>query len=343
MAKKMLLLRLEYSFLQSCVKRNTSIAMAAFLKSPAYPYTQVRVAPVDAGFAGVLSPEVQAEYDRWICIVGTDDPYAGPTTLGIHEVLRAHFLIADFFLAEGEGIGGFGPRDANLLHSALYRQHVTIGGQLKWKDKFEICATLMYGLIMDHPFHDANKRTAFLSTLHYLYKHGRTPTVSHRDFEDFTVDVAEHKLDKYVRYREYQKDGKGEPECRFISHYLRSKTRELDKRTYFVTYRDLKRILNSFGYDLENESGNYIDVVRVSEERAGFLFRTTKIVRKKVAQIGFPGWTKQVRAGAIDTVRKETGLTAERGVDSQAFFNGVEPLQKLIAHYEEPLRRLANR
>jgi death-on-curing protein len=201
----------------------------------------------------------------------------------------------------------------------------------------------MFGLIMDHPFHDANKRTAFLSTLHYLYKHGRTPTVTHEEFEDFTVDIAEHRLDKYARYKDYLKDGKGEPECRFISHYLRSKTRELDKRTYYVTYRDLKRILNSFGFDIENQNKNYIDVVRLNEERGGFFFRKTKIVKKKVAQIGFPGWTKQVRMTAIDTVRKETGLTVENGVDSQVFFNGVEPLQKLIAHYEEPLRRLAAR
>lgn len=278
-----------------------------------------------------------------MAIVGGHDPYAGPNTHGIHEVLRAHFLIADFFRAEGEGIGGFGPRDLNLLHSALYRQHVSANGRSKWKDNYEICATMMYGLIMDHPFHDANKRTAFLSTLHYLYKHGRTPTVSHEEFENFTVDIADNQLSKFARYKEYLKDGKGDAECRMIAHFLRSKTRELDKRMYFVTYRDLKRILNSHGYDLENESKNYIDVVRVEEKTTGLFVRKKTIVRKKVAQIGFPGWTKQVHAGAIATVRKETGLTADYGVDSQSFFNGVEPLQKLIAHYEEPLRRLAVR
>jgi hypothetical protein len=87
----------------------------------------------------------------------------GALTLGMHDVLKAHFLIADFFFAEGEGIGGVGPRDLDLLHSALYRQHVTLGGTAKWDTKFDVCATLLYGLIKDHPFHDANKRTAFLS------------------------------------------------------------------------------------------------------------------------------------------------------------------------------------
>jgi death-on-curing protein len=112
---------------------------------------------------------------------------------------------------------------------------------------------------------------------------------------------------------------------------------------YFITYRDLKRILNSYGYDLENEYKNYIDVVRVEEQSSGIFFRKKKTVKRRVAQIGFPGWTKQVHAGAIATVRKETGMTTDKGVDSQSFFNGVEPLQKLIAHYEEPLRRLAVR
>src|SRR5262245_60894950 len=123
-----------------------------------------------------LCPEVLAEYERWRAQLGSDDPYAGRDTLGIHDVLREHFLIQDFFYREGQGMGGIGPKSLNLLHSAVSRQ--CIG---KWTDKFDICATLLYGLVKNHPFHDANKRTAFLCALLHLYRQGRVPAVAHEE------------------------------------------------------------------------------------------------------------------------------------------------------------------
>src|SRR5258708_5167506 len=103
---------------------------------------------------------LKEEYERWKNEIGPNDPYDGPTTIGIHDVLRAHFLLLDFFTTEvGDGIGGIGPRELNLLHSAVSRQTAGFGGHAKYSDKYEVCATLFFGLIMNHPFHDANKRT----------------------------------------------------------------------------------------------------------------------------------------------------------------------------------------
>jgi hypothetical protein len=98
-----------------------------------------------------VAPEIRNEYLRWVEIIGEDDPYAGPDSLGIHDVLKAHFLIADFFYAMGEGLGGIGPRDPTLLHSALYRQHIAFQGSSKWDNQYDVAATLLFGLIKDHP------------------------------------------------------------------------------------------------------------------------------------------------------------------------------------------------
>jgi prophage maintenance system killer protein len=288
-----------------------------------------------------LCPEVRIEYQRWMDAV-PDDPYLSATTLGIHDVLRAHFLIANYFYLEGEGLGGIGPRDLWLLHSAISRQHVGLGVVRKWTTKFEVCATLLYGLIMDHPFHDANKRTAFLSALYYLHRSGRIPSVSHKEFEDFAVEIADHKLGKYARYASMIKDKDRDAEVRFISYWLKTHTRDMDKRFYAITYRDLKRLLNAFGCDIVDPSGNYIDVVKEFIIPAGFL-RKQRVEVRRVGQIGFPGWGGQVGQGAIGTVRKVCELTPAKGVDSQVFFRGVDDLQTLIVHYEEPLRHLADR
>lgn len=80
---------------------------------------------------------VQAEYDRWVSQIGPADPYITKVTIGIHEVLQAHFLLIDFFFNIGEGIGGVGPKYLNLLHSALSRQFVEFGGKPKWNDRLQ--------------------------------------------------------------------------------------------------------------------------------------------------------------------------------------------------------------
>ena len=69
-----------------------------------------------------LDKRIKKEYDRWYAQLELVDPYLSETTIGIKDVLRAHFLIVDYFYKEDEGLGGIGPRDLGLLHSALYRQ-----------------------------------------------------------------------------------------------------------------------------------------------------------------------------------------------------------------------------
>jgi death-on-curing family protein len=168
---------------------------------------------------------VRSEYARWTKIIGSDDPYAGKVTIGIKEVMQAHFLLAEYFAQIGEGIGGVGPKDLHLLHSALSRQFAQFGGKAKWKDRLEVCATLMFGLIKNHPFHDANKRTAFLVSILHLQKIGRTPTLSQEGYEDFTVAIADNQLAQYELT-----DVKSLPDLdkniAIISHFLRRNTRE---------------------------------------------------------------------------------------------------------------------
>jgi death-on-curing family protein len=288
----------------------------------------------------LLCDDVRPEYERWFGRVG-EEVYSSPSTLGIHDVLQAHFLIANYFYLEGAGLGGVGPMNLDLLHSTIYRQHVSSGSVRKWTDKFDICATLIFGIVKNHAFHDANKRTAFLTALLFLKRAGRTPAVGHKEFENFFVDIADDKLGKYDRYKKLKRENDPDAEVKMISYYLRSKTRELDKKFYSITFRELKRILNGFGCDIDNPHNNTIDVFK--DFKVKRLFRSPIVERRRVGQVGFPSWGKQVGQGAIITVRKVCGLTADDGVDSQSFYNAVQDLETLIAHYQEPLKSLAYR
>jgi death-on-curing protein len=117
----------------------------------------------------------------------------------------------------------------------------------------------------------------------------------------------------------------------------------LDKRNYNITYRELQIILSRYGYSLTNPQGNYIDIVRIEKRRVFLGLLGEREVQTRIAQIGFPRWTAPVGRGALKTVREATGLTEKRGVDSAAFFRGLDPMQTLITTYYDPLMRLAER
>jgi hypothetical protein len=48
--------------------------------------------------------DIEGEYER-VHAQHPEDPYESSLTLGLHEVIRAHFLIADFFLTEQRELG----------------------------------------------------------------------------------------------------------------------------------------------------------------------------------------------------------------------------------------------
>ncbi|MGD9983744.1 MAG: type II toxin-antitoxin system death-on-curing family toxin [Porticoccaceae bacterium] len=291
----------------------------------------------------IESQRVQAEWERWKKHFGDVDPYDSQNTVGIIDVLRSHFLIADYFYGQDYGIGGVGPKDPELLHSAVYRQFTSFGGVEKWPTAFEKAATLVFGIVNDHPFHDANKRTGLLVMLYALHKMGRTPNgVDQKDLENLMVDIAEGSLEKHRRRRELGK--KDDADVKFIADYIRRYSRARDSKFYTITYHELDQRLKAFGFYLAHPSGNYIDVCKVEERRRGiFGFGKLEKNEVKVTQIGFPGWKKQVGKGAVASVRKATRLLPEHGIDSTTFYHGADPLNALIQQYEGPLKRLAFR
>lgn len=271
---------------------------------------------------------VEREYHRWCREVERTGEREANVGLSSTQVLRVHFTLVDSFYGKQEGLGGIGPKSLHLLMSSVGRQHTSCPG-----DRVEdMVATLMYGLVLNHPFHDANKRTAFLSSMLLLYVNGLMPKITETQFEDFVVSVAEksfRNLDKYKRTFLDQEQA----DVMYIAHYIRSVTRQADQKDYVVTYREIRSILRSFGFDLINPSGNYIDVVKADGPDAG----------TRVTHVGFHGWSKQAAKGVIKEIRRATALDVLNGVDSGAFFRGEQPITNLLARYYEPLERLAFR
>lgn len=262
--------------------------------------------------------------------------------MGIHEVLDAHFALLDYFseVTPSSGVGGIGPRSCHLLHSAISRQFVGYGGQRKYTDRFDVCATLFYGLAGNHVFHDCNKRTALLTVLRHLQKMDRTPTVGQKVLENLAIATAKHDFSDHAMYREkFAEDLDGH--VRFLSYFFRRNTRDIDRRPRVLTFRQLDTILHRFGFRLDGPDNNHIDIVKDIERKR--LFRAPVTETERVARIGFPGWKGQVSVRDLKLARRMTKLLPEYGVDSGVFFENLDPVESLITEYAAPLRRLADR
>jgi death-on-curing protein len=100
---------------------------------------------------------------------------------------RAVVVLHRESLAEHGGIDGI--RDEGLLQSALHR---CVNKAAYEPDSTipELAASLAYGLAMNHPFNDGNKRIAMIASFAFLETNGLRVQASELDAYDVFMDLA---------------------------------------------------------------------------------------------------------------------------------------------------------
>jgi death-on-curing protein len=100
---------------------------------------------------------------------------------------RAVVVLHRESLAEHGGIDGI--RDEGLLQSALHR---CVNKAAYEPDSTipELAASLAYGLAMNHPFNDGNKRIAMIASFVFLEMNGLRVQASELDAYDVFMDLA---------------------------------------------------------------------------------------------------------------------------------------------------------
>jgi len=278
------------------------------------------------------------DYERVCKIYNTKNDRCDGCVITENDVLRAHYLISDYFLDEGEEVV-YGVKNYDLLSSAVHRQVTSYGGVDKWTTDYQKMATLLYGLVKNHAFHDGNKRTALLVLLLYMDRERLQLRKQQSKLETLVVRIAANTLDEYGSYQGYQNSE--EPEIMFIADLLKHYTSPIDKRYYPITFAEFNQKLNRFTVKLDNPKGNYIGVYQYQTKDSklfGLIKGTSEYV--KIFDIGFPGWKRQINPKALKETLKATHLTAEYGIDSEVFYHGEEPMYTLINEYRKPLARL---
>ena len=282
-----------------------------------------------------LKPALRDDYEY---IVRTFHPseYKENNCLSELDVLKAHYILSDFFLDNGEAVR-FGVLRYDMLASAVHRQYVEFAGARKWNDPFHLMATLVFGLTKDHAFHDGNKRTALLSLLLELNLNKRELKVPKTFLELLMVRIASNGLSDYKDFKRFKNTD--DPEVNFIAQKIRNWTRARNTRLYTITFAELNTNLSKFKIYLDDPSGNMINVYKDVEKRSLFSSKTTT-VKKRICQIGFPGWKKQIGDHELKKLLTAVGLDAQHGCDSDVFFNGAVPTYELLEEYKGPLERL---
>lgn len=95
-----------------------------------------------------------------------------------------------------------GVKDPNALEMCVGQLKATTFGEEVYPSVYEKAALLLIQLIKKHPFHNANKRTAFLATFVFLKINGQLLTIKQKDTVDLVVYIATYDKDfDQLKYR----------------------------------------------------------------------------------------------------------------------------------------------
>lgn len=87
------------------------------------------------------------------------------------------------------GGGRRGIHDFAMLHSAVERPKAQFGGKSLYNTVWLMAAALLQSMVRNHPFEDANKRTAYYTTKRFLFKNGYVLQPQKKDVLKFMVNV----------------------------------------------------------------------------------------------------------------------------------------------------------
>lgn len=90
--------------------------------------------------------------------------------------------------------GSSGIREMNMLKSAVGRPFATFAGEDLYPDIYLKAGALIQSIVKNHPFLDANKRTAFSSAFIFLKENGILITAPQKKVVSFMVLVANENL-----------------------------------------------------------------------------------------------------------------------------------------------------
>ncbi|MCE3198197.1 type II toxin-antitoxin system death-on-curing family toxin [Paenibacillus sonchi] len=111
--------------------------------------------------------------------------------LSVQEAIAINLAMIQRY-SPGEQIG---VKDTGLLESAVFRPQSSAFGNEAYPTIHEKAAALFESLGQNHPFYNANKRTAFTALVVFLRLNNLSFEMDPQKAEDFTVDMVNHRFE----------------------------------------------------------------------------------------------------------------------------------------------------
>jgi death-on-curing family protein len=275
-------------------------------------------------------------------------------TLSAEDILELHSLLCNNYLLlpQMEPVSPPGLKSLNLLESAISRQHVGSGEFYKYPDMYSNCATLIYGLVKNHAFHNGNKRVGFLSMLKHLYINGKVikADVKHveiyellrslADKEGSLEDHAKNFHQKFLKSVKFSNraitDWTTEVEIRYIASWLKDHTEHKSRKIKFKTIAvsELQDVLRSKGLHTAFD-GKFLKISKPNSKLEDLLFR------KPYRKIYTIKKIKNIPLNIVEDIRRDFNLSILDGVDNNSFYNDENLLSEEIISYKKIIYKLA--
>jgi len=248
-----------------------------------------------------------------------------------------------------------GVKNIGMLESAIGRQMVGSGNYYKYPDYSSNCATLIYGIIKNHSFHNGNKRAGLLALIKHLYVNGYvlSPKLNSDEIYEFLIAIADSKIpnfsNKYkkkysfIRTKEEKKNGMNwsiDTIIRYIGFWIkRNSSPKQNTLKGELKISDLKKILENKSIVI-NQNGGILEVyIEKTSKFLGMKLPSSKKTNKRKYKLGSNRTT--IGKSTLNYLRRDFNLTKADGVDNTFFYNENSFLDYEIKTYKKLIYRLS--
>jgi prophage maintenance system killer protein len=257
--------------------------------------------------------------------------------LSADEVLLIHYALVNDFSLTADPIYPPGPRSKQLLASAVFRPQTANGDNLKYPTVETSAAALLHSIVLDHPFHNGNKRTALVSVLVFLDENNFLPYFDQDEVFKLLLQVAQHRI------VDSPQSDLADREVLAIAEWFVGKCRYVEKGERPLSFLKLRQILVSHECDVSPVIAGKISITRDVVEPIGWGILKTNKKRRLQTQMSYAGDGREVHMSTIKKIRKELYLDELHAIDSHVFYSKEPPvlMSEFIARYRKTLDRLA--
>lgn len=269
--------------------------------------------------------------------------------LHLHDLLSKNYHLID----KMDPVEPPGVKNINSLESAVFRQYTGSNGWYKYETVFKNCATLVFAIINNHPFHNGNKRVAFLAMVKHLYENGYvlSPSTKHDHIYQLLLAIADNNLPSYLLQidkklykgnRSENKKGKLSDEMviDILAQWLR-KNSEFKNVTIKTKIRiqQIKSMLEKKEIFMEL-NGTWLTLYQLKEKKIFGIIKN-KSEKVNIRTYGIGNSISEVGIKVINQIRKDYCLTQKDGFDNNSFYNDDTFIDDEMVTYKKIIYKLS--